>query len=80
MQLEDALKQAGIEPTVLSTVAQVERADPLHHIGCCSLKVYGDYQDPLIRNAPEELAQYPDAINRLRDRMFDATAVPIVSS
>ena len=69
--LEDALKQAGIESTVLSTEAQVEGADPLQHIDCVVFKVHGDYQDPFILNSPEELAQYPDAYNLLLDRIFD---------
>ena len=69
--MEDALRQAGINPTVLSTVEQVKGADPLPFIDCCLFKIHGDYLDPSIRNTPDELAQYPCEINRLLDRIID---------
>ena len=69
--MEDALRQAGINPMVLSTVEQVKGADPLPFIDCCLFKVHGDYLDPTIRNTPDELAQYPCEFNQLLDRIID---------
>ena len=69
--MEDALEQVGIHPIVLSTVSQVEGASPLPLLDCCVFKVHGDYQDSFILNTPVELDHYPDAINKLLDRIFD---------
>ncbi len=69
--MERALEQRNIVPTVLSTKEQVEGAIPLVHLQRCVFKVHGDYLDPHILNTPDELAQYPCAINQLLDRIFD---------
>ena len=70
--LESALKEKGVEPTVLSTADQMTGALPLHQIPCCLIKVHGDYLDPShIRNTTTELTEYSDEINRLLERIFD---------
>ena len=69
--MERALSTAGVEATVLSTEDQIRGAQPLIHIGCCVLKVHGDYHDTRIRNTAAELAEYPEETNRLLDRVFD---------
>lgn len=69
--LEIALQDVGIQPTVLSTPDHIDGALPLIHTSCMIVKVHGDYLDTRIRNTPEELAAYPDAFNRLLDRIFD---------
>jgi len=69
--LEVALHEAGIQPVVLSTTDQIEGAMPLIHTACTIIKVHGDYLDTRIKNTPEELATYPEAFNRLLDRIFD---------
>lgn len=69
--MEQALEEAGITPTVISTVDQILGAVPLIHTQCCVVKLHGDYLDSRIRNTPEELAAYPDALNHLLDRVFD---------
>jgi hypothetical protein len=69
--LEVALQDVGIQPTVLSTPDHIDGALPLIHTPCTIIKVHGDYLDTRIRNTPEELASYPDAFNRLLDRVFD---------
>ena len=69
--MESALSAEGVEPTVLSTRAQVRGALPLVHTGCCLFKVHGDYQDPSIRNTVSELAQYPRKYKALLRRIFD---------
>ena len=69
--VETALKDAGVEPTVLSSPDQVEGALPLIHTQCCVFKVHGDYLDTRIRNTPDELDKYPPEFDQLLDRIFD---------
>ena len=69
--LEIALREQGVEPTVLSTPDQVVGALPLIHTDCCVFKIHGDYLDTRIRNTPAELAEYPPEFDRLLDRIFD---------
>lgn len=69
--LEVALQDEGIQPTVLSTTDQIAGAMPLVHTACTVIKVHGDYLDTRILNTPEELSAYPDALNKLLDRVFD---------
>lgn len=69
--IETAIKEAGVEPLILSTPDQVRGAPPLIHTGCCVFKVNGDYLDIRIKNTPEELAQYSSEFNQLLDRILD---------
>jgi SIR2-like domain len=69
--LEVALHDEGIQPTLLSTADQIAGAMPLVHTSCTVIKVHGDYLDTRILNTPEELASYPEAFDRLLDRVFD---------
>lgn len=69
--LEKALEQEGISAVVISTPDQAKGALPLVHSQCTIVKVHGDYVDTRIKNSPEELAQYDEAINLLLDRVFD---------
>ena len=69
--MENALHDAGIEPTVLSSPDQVQGAPPLIRVQCCVLKVHGDYLDTRIRNTPTELQTYPEEFNKLLDRIFE---------
>ena len=69
--METALKDAGVEPTVLSSPDQVKGTLPLIHTQCCVFKVHGDYLDTRIRNTPDELDKYPPEFDQLLDRIFD---------
>ena len=69
--MELALRDEGMEPTVLGTVDQINGAIPLVHTQCCVFKVHGDYLDPGIRNTRDELDNYPEAVDGLLDRIFD---------
>ena len=69
--VETALRDAGVEPTILSTPDQVLGAVPLIHTACCVVKVNGDYLDTRIRNTPAELAKYPPEFETLLGRIFD---------
>ena len=68
---ESALREAGVEPAVLSSPDDLKGALPLPHLQCCVLKIHGDYRDTRIRNTPDELDEYPEEINRFLDRVFD---------
>jgi len=69
--METALKERGIEPTIISHESDIEGAEPLVHARCTVIKVHGDYLDTRIKNTPKELATYSDAMNTLLDRIFD---------
>ena len=69
--VETALREEGVEPTVLSSPDQVQGALPLIHTQCCVFKVNGDYLDTRIKNTPNELDQYPPEFDQLLDRIFD---------
>ena len=47
---ESALREAGIQPAVLSSPDDLKGALPLPHMQCCVFKVHGDYLDTRIRN------------------------------
>lgn len=69
--METALKEAGVEPTVLSTPTAMEGALPLAHERCVVVKLHGDYLDTRLRNTVAELASYPARQKRLLRRVFD---------
>ncbi len=69
--LENALRAAGTEPTVLDSVDAIRGADPLVHTKCYLVKLHGDYKDARILNTNAELAQHPPELAELLDRIFD---------
>lgn len=69
--MENALRECGIEPTVVSSVDSLQGAEPLTHSQCYLLKLHGDYKDARILNTDSELDSYPEGYNRLLDRIFD---------
>ncbi|MBB5189637.1 hypothetical protein HNQ50_000347 [Silvimonas terrae] len=69
--MENALREQGIEPTVISSVDSLSGAEPLTHSRCYVLKLHGDYKDSRILNTDEELSAYSDSYNKLLDRIFD---------
>ena len=69
--METALREEGVQPTLLSSPDDIEGALPLVHTRCCVFKVHGDYLDARIRNTPAELDQYPPAFDQFLDRIFD---------
>lgn len=69
--MENAIREAGVVPTVLSSPDQVQGALPLIHTQYCVLKIHGDYLDTRIRNTPAELSAYPVEFDRLLDRILD---------
>lgn len=73
--MEKALEEAGVQPQVIASPDAVEGALPLAHARCTVFKVHGDYLDTRIKNAPHELEEYDDRINRLLDQIFDEYGV-----
>ena len=69
--MESALRDEGIEPTILSTPDQMAGTLPLIHTKCCVFKVHGDYLDARIRNTRAELDAYPPDFDQFLDRIFD---------
>lgn len=69
--MENALREQGIEPTVVSSADALAGAEPLTHSHCYVLKLHGDYKDARILNTDQELNTYPDSYNQLLDRIFD---------
>jgi hypothetical protein len=69
--MENALREAGIEPTVVHSVDTLAGAEPLTHSHCFILKIHGDYKDARILNTDVELGDYPAQFNTLLDRIID---------
>lgn len=69
--LENALREQGIEPTVVASVDALRGAEPLTHTNCYLLKLHGDYKDARILNTDEELSAYPVEYVGLLDRIID---------
>jgi hypothetical protein len=56
--MENALREAGVEPTIVSSLDTLSGAEPLTHSTCYLLKLHGDYKDARILNTDEELNGY----------------------
>ncbi|WP_338474829.1 SIR2 family protein [Pseudomonas khavaziana] len=69
--MENALRDVGVEPTVVSSEDTLGGAEPLTHASCYILKIHGDYKDARILNTDGELGKYPPAFNTLLDRIID---------
>jgi len=69
--MENALRDLGIEPTVVSSVDTLAGAEPITHTQCYILKIHGDYKDARILNTDVELGEYPSEFNALLDRIVD---------
>lgn len=69
--LEQALKDEGMEPVVVSTVDAIKGAPPLAHTQCTIIKLHGDYLDHRLKNTEDELANYEQPMNDLLDRVLD---------
>jgi hypothetical protein len=69
--LESALREVGVEPTVIASDDAIAGAIPIIHSSCTIIKVHGDYLDTRIRNTDEELSSYSTMADGLLDRVFD---------
>jgi hypothetical protein len=69
--LENALRDVGIEPTVIGSDDAILGATPLVHSRCTIIKLHGDYMDARIKNTQDELETYSPAMDGLVDRVLD---------
>ena len=69
--LENALRERGVEPTVIDSVDASKGAEPPAHTTCYLFKLHGDYKDARILNTHAELSQYPPEYDALLDRILD---------
>jgi hypothetical protein len=69
--LESALREVGIEPTVIASDDALLGATPLVHSRCTIIKLHGDYMDARIKNTEDELEHYSSAMGTLLDRVLD---------
>ncbi len=69
--METALREVGIEPTVVADANDARGLAPLHTIKALVIHVHGDYLDhKSMRNTPDELDHYDPEIDQLLDRVF----------
>ena len=68
---EQALSEAGVQPSVISSAAHAAGATPIAHSGCTIVKVHGDYLSADLKNTVDELEGYDTEIDRLLDEVFD---------
>ena len=68
--VENALRDAGVEPVVLSSPDDIAGMTPLDHTDCCVIKLHGDYLDERILNTTDELSKYPEVVNDVLDRIL----------
>lgn len=69
--MENALRECGVEPTIVASVDALKGVEPIAHSSCYTLKLHGDYKDARIRNTDGELRSYPAEYDALLDRIFD---------
>lgn len=69
--IENALRENGVEPTVISSDDTLKGAVPLIHSRCYVLKIHGDYLDTRIKNTDSELGAYTPDLDTLLDRIID---------
>ncbi|WP_329321647.1 SIR2 family protein [Streptomyces sp. NBC_01262] len=69
---ETALREAGVEPTVVSHPDDITGLAPLHTVACLVVHLHGDYLNPTsMLNIPEELGAYTPQADKLLDHIFD---------
>jgi hypothetical protein len=69
--MENALRERGIEPTIVSSIDALGGAEPITHSACYILKLHGDYKDARILNTEDELSSYSPKYDALLDRILD---------
>lgn len=69
--MENALRERGVEATIVASADSLSGAEPIAHSACYILKLHGDYKDARILNTEAELSEYPAQYDALLDRIFD---------
>ncbi len=69
---ETALRDAGIEPTVVAHPDEITGLAPLHTISCLVVHLHGDYLTPVgMLNTAKELGTYTPEADKFLDHVFD---------
>jgi hypothetical protein len=68
--MERALEEVGISPQVVRA-HEIDAMKPLPHSAVTIVKLHGDYADLEQRNTVDELETYPEAQQKLLDRVLD---------
>jgi hypothetical protein len=68
---EAALQEAGISPQVVHRPEQFDSMQPLAHSQVTVIKLHGDYADLEQRNTVDELETYPEAQQKVLERVLD---------
>jgi len=77
--IERALTDAGINPLVVSSAAQVKGLAPLHSIPALVVHLHGDYLEPeTMRNTERELASYPAPMKKLVGQVLSEYGLVVV--
>jgi hypothetical protein len=68
---EQALREIGIEPTIVATEADAEGLPPLHTLQHCIIHLHGDYLNATsMRNTAAELSGYGPSMQALLSRVL----------
>ncbi len=69
--IETALRDEGIEPTIVASPSDIDGLAPLHTLECVVIHLHGDYLNPIaMLNTAEELDHYRPEIERLLDMVL----------
>lgn len=70
--IERALKDEGIEPTVVASPADIQGMAPLHTLDCCIVHLHGDYLNPTsMLNTVSELKEYNPSTAKLLQTVLE---------
>jgi len=70
--IEQALRDEGVEPTIVASPADIDGMAPLHTLDCCVVHLHGDYLNPTtMLNTTTELAAYGASTARLLQRILE---------
>lgn len=69
--IENALKDIGIEPTVISNPKHIKNSIPLVHSKITVIKINGDYLDTGFLNLKSELEKYDEELEELMNYVFE---------
>jgi hypothetical protein len=70
--IERALRDEGIEPTIVASPSDVQGMAPLHTLDCCVIHLHGDYVNPTsMLNTVTELAAYHPSTSKLLQMVLE---------
>lgn len=77
--METALRDAGVEPTVVASREDLTGLAPLHTVQVLVVHLHGDYLSAAtMLNTTAELESYPEAVNNFLDRVLSDYGLIVV--